>query len=91
MFIVSLVVHWSMTVNICRRNKASTLGLAIKFYASIQSVCSRVPAARWAETRAPDPARYAGQQRIEIKVTVLSELYVSLNNARGLMGVPRLA
>ena len=47
-------------------------------------------ASRAVETRAPDPARYAGQQSIEIKATVLPELYVSLNNARSLMGVPGL-
>jgi hypothetical protein len=46
---------------------------------------------RAVEIRAPDPARYAGQQSIEIKATVLSELYVSLNNARSLMAIPRLA
>jgi hypothetical protein len=32
------------------------------------------------EIRAPDPARYAGQQSIQIKAAVLSELNVSLNN-----------
>jgi hypothetical protein len=43
------------------------------------------------EIRASNPARYARQQSIEIKSTVPAELYVSLNNPRGLMGVPGLA
>ncbi|HEV2976251.1 MAG TPA: hypothetical protein VG425_01545 [Casimicrobiaceae bacterium] len=43
------------------------------------------------EIRAPNPARYARQQSVEIKSTVPAELDVSLNNARGLMGVPGLA
>jgi hypothetical protein len=46
---------------------------------------------RAVEIRAPDPSRYAGEQSIDIKATVLSELYVSLNNARSLMAIPRLA
>jgi len=36
-----------------------------------------------AEIRAPDSARYAGEQSIEIKAAVPSELNVSLNNSRG--------
>jgi hypothetical protein len=32
------------------------------------------------EIRAPDPARYAGQQSLQIKAAVPSELNVSLNN-----------
>ena len=44
-----------------------------------------------AEIRAPDSARYAGEQSIEIKAAVRSELNVSLNNSRGLMAIPRLA
>ena len=44
-----------------------------------------------AEIRAPDSARYAGEQSIEIKAAVPSELTVSLNNSRGLMAIPRLA
>jgi len=43
------------------------------------------------EIRAPDPARYAGQQCIQIKAAVPSELNVSLNNSRGPMAIPRLA
>jgi hypothetical protein len=43
------------------------------------------------EIPAPDPARYAGQQSIQIKAAVPSELNVSLNNSRGLMAIPRLA
>jgi len=43
------------------------------------------------EIRAPDPARYAGQQGIQIKAAVPSELNVTLNNSRGLMAIPRLA
>ena len=44
-----------------------------------------------AEIRAPDSARYAGEQSIEIKAAVPSELTVSLNNSRGLIAIPRLA
>ena len=43
------------------------------------------------EIRAPDSARYAGEQSIEIKAAVPSELNVSLNTSRGLMAIPRLA
>jgi hypothetical protein len=50
-----------------------------------------MPVGRAVEIRAPDPARYAGQQSIEIKATVLPELNVPLNNARSLMAIPRLA
>jgi hypothetical protein len=46
---------------------------------------------RAVEIRAPDPARYAGHQSIQIKAAVPSELNVSLNNSRGLMAIPRLA
>jgi hypothetical protein len=100
MFMISLRCALFDDVNIFRRNKASTPGLAIKFYASAQSVWSRVPAALWVAMpdvarafgfRTPDPARYAGQESIEIKATVLSVLYVTLNNARSLMAVPCLA
>jgi hypothetical protein len=49
------------------------------------------PIGRAVEIRAPDPARYAGHQSIQIKAAVPSELNVSLNNSRGLMAIPRLA
>ena len=43
------------------------------------------------ELRVPDPARYAGQQSIQIKAAVLPELHVSLDNSRGLIEIPGLA
>jgi len=43
------------------------------------------------EIRAPDRARHAGHQGIEIKAAVPSALNVSLNNSRGLMAVPPVA
>jgi len=85
------------SVNIFRRIGTSTPSLAIKFYASIRPVCSRVsgrpvvrdarivgevlPRIGRAEIRAPDSARYAGEQSIQIKAAVPSELNVSLNNS----------
>ena len=46
---------------------------------------------RAVEIPAPDPARYAGHQSVQIKAAVASELNVSLHNSRGLMAIPRLA
>ena len=46
---------------------------------------------RAVEIRAPDPARYACHQSIQIQAAVPSELNVTLNNSRGLMAIPRLA